>query len=210
VHIRIARGGNDMLHQPSDEDLMSRVKRGEAEAFEMLLARYQKPLFSFIFRMVGDFHKAQDIFQETFFRVFRNAWRYDESLRFSPWLYRIARNLCLEEIRRRKRVKIILVDEGAKLQPKELWGRETLDEEVEEMRRIVERAILQLPERQREVLLLRENQGLSYEDIAQITGMSVPAIKSCLHRARMALKDILAPYLRSSGMQSERRGRNEM
>jgi len=186
-----------MLHQPSDEELMSRVKEGEVEAFEMLLARYQKPLFSFIFRMVGDFHKAQDIFQETFFRVFRNAWRYDESLRFSPWLYRIARNLCLEEIRRRKRIKIILVDEGAKLQPKELLERGTLGEE---MRWIVERAILQLPERQREVLLLRENQGLSYEDIAQITGMSVPAVKSCLHRARMALKDILAPYLRSSGM----------
>ncbi|HEX30390.1 TPA: sigma-70 family RNA polymerase sigma factor [Candidatus Poribacteria bacterium] len=69
--------------------------------------------------MLGDFHRAQDIFQETFLRVFRHAQRFDESLRFSSWLYRIARNLCLEEIRRRERVETISIDEGVELQPKE-------------------------------------------------------------------------------------------
>jgi len=186
-------------HQPSDEELMSQIKKGKVEAFEMLFARYRKPLFSFILRMLGDFHRAQDIFQESFLRVFRHAQRFDESLSFSPWLYRIARNLCLEEIRRRERVETISIDEGAELQPKELWEGRTPDEELErrEMGRVLEGAILRLTWKQREVFLLREIQGLSYEEIAQVTGMSVSAVKSCLHRARMALKEMLAPYLKS-------------
>jgi hypothetical protein len=74
--------GNAVSHQPSDEELMPQLKKGRMEAFEMLLARYRKPIFSFILRMLGDFHRAQDVFQETFLRVFRHAQRFDESLRF--------------------------------------------------------------------------------------------------------------------------------
>jgi RNA polymerase sigma-70 factor (ECF subfamily) len=186
---------------------MPQLKKGRMEAFEMLLARYRKPIFSFIFRMLGDFHRAQDVFQETFLRVFRHAQRFDESLRFSPWFYRIARNLCLEEIRRRERIETVSINEETELQPRELWEGRTPDEELErrEMRQVLEKAILRLTERQREVFLLREIQGLSYEEIAGITGMSVPAVKSCLHRARMALKEMLAPYLKSGEMPTGRR-----
>ncbi len=179
----------------SDEELMSKVKVGEVEAFEILLARYRKPLFSFIFRMLGDFHKAQDIFQETFFRVFRYAYRYDESQKFSSWLYRIAHNLCIGEMRKRKRSETIFEEKDAKElveHPDEMTPNKEL--ENKEMEQIIEKAILKLTESQREVLILREYQKLSYEEIAQITSMSIPAVKSCLHRARMALLDIIAPY----------------
>ncbi|HIE28007.1 TPA: sigma-70 family RNA polymerase sigma factor [Candidatus Poribacteria bacterium] len=191
-----------MSQQPSDEQLMSQVKMGEVASFEILFARYQQPLFNFIIRMLGDFHKAQDIFQETFLRVFCHAQKYDESFRFSPWLYQIARNLCLEEIRRQRKVEIIPVDEEADCQPIELWDKNTPDEQLEmaETEKIVQNAILRLSEKQREVFLLRENHGLSYDEISQITNLSVSAVKSCLHRARMALKEMLAPYLKSGKM----------
>jgi RNA polymerase sigma-70 factor (ECF subfamily) len=100
-----------MLQQSSDEQLMSQVKMGEVDSFEILFARYQQPIFNFIKRMLGDFHKAQDIFQETFLRVFHHSQKYNESFRFSPWLYQIARNLCLEEIRRQRKVEIISVND---------------------------------------------------------------------------------------------------
>lgn len=188
-----------MSHQLSDEELMSQVKMRKVDGFETLFARYRKPLFSFIFRMIGDLHKAQDIFQETFLRVFYHAQRYDGSLRFSPWLYQIARNLCLEEIRRCKKTEAVSVDEEAKRQPVELSDRRTPDEglEIAEMQQIMADALLRLSEQQREAFLLRENRELSYEEISQITGLSVSAVKSCLHRARMSLKEVLAPYLRS-------------
>jgi RNA polymerase sigma-70 factor (ECF subfamily) len=196
-----------MSQQPSDEKLMSQVKRGEVSSFEILFARYQQPLFNFILRMLSDYHKAEDIFQETFLRVFRHAQQYDESFRFSPWLYQIARNLCLEEIRRQRKVETIPVDEEADCQPTELWDKNTPDEQLEmaEEEQIVQNAILHLSENQREVFLLRENQGLSYDEISQITNLSVSAVKSCLHRARIALKEMLTPYLESGGMLRYRR-----
>ena len=187
-----------MSHQLSDEELMSQVKMRKVGGFEVLFARYRKPLFSFIFRMIGDFHKAQDIFQETFLRVFYHAQRYDESLRFCPWLYQIARNLCLEEIRRQKSTELVSVDEEAQRQPIELSDGRTPDEglEIAEMEQIMTDALLRLSEQQREVFLLLENHELSYEEISQITGLSVSAVKSRLHRARMSLKEMLTPYLR--------------
>jgi len=198
-----------MSQQPSDEQLMSQVKMGEVAAFEILFARYQQPLFNFILRMLGDFHKAEDIFQETFLRVFRHAQKYDESYRFSPWLYQIARNLCLEEIRRQRNIETISVDEEDDCQTIELWDQNTPDEQLEmaEAGQIVQNAILRLSEQQREVFLLRENHGLSYDEIFQITNLSVSAVKSCLHRARMALKEMLTPYLKSGGMLSYRGGK---
>jgi RNA polymerase sigma-70 factor (ECF subfamily) len=191
-----------MSQQPSDEKLMSQVKMGEVSSFEILFARYQQPLFNFIFRMLSDYHKAQDIFQETFLRVFRHAQKYDESFRFSPWLYQIARNLCLEEIRQQRKVETIPADEEGDYQPIELWDKNTPDEQLEmvETKQIVQNAILHLSEKQREIFLLRENQRLSYDEISQITNLSVSAVKSCLHRARMALKEMLTPYLKSGRM----------
>ncbi|MGQ9609928.1 MAG: RNA polymerase sigma factor [bacterium] len=185
-----------MCNQISDEELMSQIKTGNVEAFEVLFNRYRTPIFSFIYRMLGDFHKAQDIFQETFFRMFKDAYRYKETLSFYPWLYRIAHNLCIEEIRRQKKSETIFVNENIK-ESNEHWNGRMPDKELEdkEIEQILEKAILQLTEKQREVFILREYHELSYEDIAQITSMSIPAVKSCLHRARMALLDILNFYL---------------
>lgn len=189
------------MPRSSDEELMVQLKKGRIEAFEMLMERHRKPLFSFIFRMLGNFHVAQDVFQETFLRVFCHAQRFDESLTFSPWLYRIARNLCLEEIRRRRRIETISIEE-TELQAGKHGRERKPDEELEKkgMRQVLEKALLYLTERQREVFLLRETQGFSYEEIAQITDMSVSAVKSCLHRARVALKEMLTPYLKSGEM----------
>lgn len=187
-----------MSFQFSDEELMSQIKTGKIEAFEVLLDRHRKPLFSFIFRMLGDFHRSQDIFQETFLRVFRHAHRYNESFKFSTWLYSIARNLCLGEIRKQKKLEMISINSETKSPLVEHHNEKTPDKELEskELEQIVERAILHLTEKQREVFLLREIQRFSYEEIAQITNMSVPAVKSCLHRARLALMEMLIPYIK--------------
>lgn len=186
-----------MSRRASDEELMARVKRGDADAFGELFDRYRRPIFTFIYRMIGDYHRAQDLLQGTFLRVFRRAGEFDESRRFPPWIYRIARDLCLDEIRRRERVEIVPLEEASELR---CGGGPDRDVEADEAERMVERALALLPEGQREVLLLRDSLGLSYEEIAEATGASVPAVKSRLHRARVALKEMLKPYLTSGEM----------
>jgi RNA polymerase sigma-70 factor (ECF subfamily) len=197
---------------PSDDDagLMRRVKRGDATAFAMLVDRYKHGVVSFITRMIRDADEAEDVAQTAFVQAYRNAHRYEESARFSTWLFTIARNLCLNELRRRSRHPSEPL-EGISSEHDEAPARQHEDLRTasppsmllrRELEAKVEEAIADLPENQREALLLCRQEDCSYEDIARILGCSVPATKSLIHRARETLKSRLKPYL-SSGQWNE-------
>lgn len=187
-----------------DAELMLRVKRGDFAAFEHLVQRYQQPVLSLIYRSLPDAEEAEDLAQAVFVQVYKAAGRYQPTARFSTWLFTIARNLCLNELRRRSRHPTDPLEPGEPDTGEP--GRQYPDKHdagpVESLLRgelelKVEEAIRALPETQRAALLLCQQDELSYEEIAEILGCSVSATKSVIHRARETLKARLKPYLRS-------------
>jgi RNA polymerase sigma-70 factor (ECF subfamily) len=189
----------------TDAALMQRVQRGDREAFAALVTRYQQPVITFIHRSLGDLTEAEDLAQNVFVQVFKAADRYRPAGKFSTWLFTIARNLCLNELRRRARHPADSLDapladaEGGEWLPGlaadapgpvEITLRHELEARVEE-------AIQALPEKQRTALLLCRERDFSYEDISRVLGCSLTATKSLIHRARETLKRRLKPYLRT-------------
>ena len=105
----------------SDEQLMSSlIKDGDIEAFEELLTRYENPLLIYIIRLMGDYHSAQDLFQETFYRIFKHRKSFDPNLRFSTWAYRIATNLCINELKRKTHTSEMLIED---INPGKIFSR---------------------------------------------------------------------------------------
>ncbi len=178
----------------SDEDLMRRCSEGDMSAFELIVLRYKDAIFSFTYRFVMDYHRAQDISQEAFIQVLRNVNRYKSRNSFKTWLYRIAANLCKNELRYRSRHKTLSLDDPA-VDIENLSGnRYTLPDkayENKEMRRLIKKAIEELPADQRMVIIMREYQYLSYEEIASALNCSLGAVKSKIYRARQNLKNML-------------------
>lgn len=188
-----------------DSALMLRVKQGDRSAFEALVEKYKQPVFNLIYRTLDDPVEAEDLAQTVFLQVYRAAERYRVSAKFSTWLFTIARNLCLNEIRRRARhpadsldaVRADNEDEPLR-QFEDVRGFSAADETLHsELARKIDEAITELPEAQRTALLLYREEELSYEDICQVLGCSLSATKSLIHRARETLKAKLKPYLRT-------------
>jgi RNA polymerase sigma-70 factor, ECF subfamily len=188
-----------------DAALMLRVRAGDTHAFEALVEKYKKPVFTFLYRALRDATEAEDVAQHVFLQVYRSAHRYRVSARFSTWLFTIARNLSLNELRRRARHPADPLDEASPAeegQPARQVEdtKTTLPAEAalrRELEAKVEQAILALPEKQRTALLLCREEELSYEDIADVLGCTLSATKSLIHRARETLKLQLKPYLES-------------
>ena len=184
---------------------MLQVRDDNAAAFEELVSRYQARLVSIFENMVGRRSMAEDLAQEVFLRIYRARKRYTAGSRFSTWLYRIAHNVASNARRslaRRKEVNLVAQSHGElSAQPlthmvKEASGlMPTRQIDQIERAEIVRAAIGSLNDRQRMALLLSKFEGMSYEEIAQSMELSVSAIKSLLSRARVNLKDILAPYI---------------
>lgn len=187
----------------SDEDLMHRAKAGDREAFGLLVERWKQPVHNFVFRTLPDADEAQDLAQAVFVQLWKSVSRYERSARFSTFLFTIARNLCLNEIRRRSRHPASSLDETrsedesplshsipdpSALSADQSAQRSELFEKVEE-------AVADLPEKQRTALILCREGELSYEEIGGILGTSLQATKSLIHRARETLKAKLKPYL---------------
>lgn len=188
-----------------DAALMLRVKQGEAAAFGELVDKYKQPVMNLACRMLRDATEAEDLAQAVFVQVFKAADRYQVSAKFSTWLFTIARNLSLNEIRRRSRHPADSLDathpdlDDQPLQqvedkrtfspPDSLLHGELQDK--------IEAALAELPEAQRTAILLCRQDELSYEDIAMVLGCSVSATKSLIHRGRETLKQKLKPYLRT-------------
>ena len=188
-----------------DAELMLRVKQGDAAAFEGLVEKYKKPIINLLFRTLRDAAEAEDLAQNVFLQVYKSADRYRVEAKFSTWLYTIARNLCLNEIRRRSRHPSESL-EGAEQSELEGAGRQFEDKKnvsaPEELLRAelvkkVDDALASLPENQRTAILLFKEQDMSYEEIAKILNCSVSATKSLIHRGRETLKSKLKPYLKS-------------
>jgi RNA polymerase sigma-70 factor, ECF subfamily len=188
-----------------DAELMLRVKKGDAQAFEELVDKYKQPILNFIYRTLRDSPDAEDIAQNVFIQVFKSADRYRVEAKFSTWLYTIARNLCLNEIRRRSRHPAESLD-AAENPDDDFASRQFEDRKNtsapdlmlrDELTRKVEEALESLPENQRTAILLFKEKEMSYEEISKILVCSLSATKSLIHRGRETLKQKLKPYLKT-------------
>lgn len=190
-----------------DEDaaLMLRVQGGDAAAFEALVERYRQPVLNFVHRTLQDADEAEDVAQQAFVQAWKAAGRYRATARFSTWLFTIARNLCLNELRRRGRHPTESMEAPVET-PGGPVARDYEDTRVPgvpdqvllgELTARIEEALAALPENQRSAILLFREKDLAYEDIAQVLGVSVSATKSLIHRGRETLKGRLKPYLRT-------------
>lgn len=185
-----------------DVELMLKFKQGDNAAFETLLDKYQNPIINFIYRFIGDKIEAEDLAQEVFLRVYRCAKTYLPKAKFSTWIYKISKNLALNELRRKKSAKASSLDETISSEKGEL-PRQVADDkpsapmdlERQDLVGAVKKAIDSLPTNQKTAVILRRYEDLSYEEIAKIMGCSVSAVKSLLNRAKAALKEKLSCYV---------------
>jgi len=186
--------------QPSDEVLMERLAQGSHEAFDTLLARYETPVITFCYAFMRNREGAEDLAQETFMRVFRNAKRYQPVAKFTTWLYRIAANLCINELKKGKLRQSRSLDEPAGPDPDGTKiieriasdeGSPLSDAENHEAQGLISKAIDHLPDDQRTTLIMVEYHHMQYQEIAEILEVSVSAIKMRVKRARETLRETL-------------------
>ncbi len=178
---------------------MMKCRNGDMSAFELLMMRYKDVIINFIYKSIGDYHRAEDLTQETFLRVFRNSGHYEPKSQFKNWIYLIATNLCRNEIRNRKRRKTVFLDD---LMPDEedvsyaslMQDVRNLPDELyekKEQQLIIQQTINCLPENQRLALILVTYHDLRYEAVAEVLDCSISAVKSLIHRARQKMKKLL-------------------
>lgn len=195
------------MPSPSDPDaeLMLRVKAGDMIAFEELVNKYKQQVIHVIHRSIRDFSEAEDLAQNVFVQVFKSAHRYEASAKFATWLFTIARNLCLNEVRRRSRHQAESLDASQAVHedqpvrqyedvknaaPPDAVLRTELEDKIDQ-------ALADLPENQRTAIVLCQQDELSYEEIAAVLGTTLSATKSLIHRGRETLKQRLKPYLKT-------------
>lgn len=180
---------------------MARVKRGDQEAFGELIRAHQQRVVSTVARMLGSEADAEDVAQQVFIRVWKSAPRYEPTARFTTWLFKITRNLVLNELRRRNRHSTVSLHatSDADDRPLEIADLQVASPGASllegELQGAIESAIKELPEVQRMALILRRYDELSYEEIADVLDLTVPAVKSVLFRARTELREKLRGYL---------------
>lgn len=187
----------------TDSEVVKSFLEGDERAFDVIVGRYAGKLRNFVARTVGDRAKAEDLVQETFIRVFRHLHRFDQSRKFSTWIYTIAGNLAKNELRRRSRSPIVLFQTLARNRerdgrPLEWEDPKARPDDLDRKRRAsetVHEAVDLLPEHHRVVFVLRELKGLRYDEIAEATGQPVGTVKSRLSRARCSFARIVAPMV---------------
>jgi RNA polymerase sigma-70 factor (ECF subfamily) len=178
------------------EALMARMASGDVAAFEELLDTFSGAAYRFAYRVFRDRHIAEDVSQEFFFKLFRNAPRYEPQGKFKTYFYKVLNNLCLDTLRRmhRKSLPDFLSFENPVLdgipEPEER-GAPDQAARVAEERRLVREAIGKLPDAQRRVIVLRELEELKYREIAEVCGLSLNEVKVLIHRGRKSLLKIL-------------------
>jgi RNA polymerase sigma-70 factor, ECF subfamily len=189
------QGANEL----DDAALMAAAARGDIAAFERLVQRHQALVIGTVGRMLGNNSDVEDVAQQVFVRVWKSAARYRPTAKFTTWLLTITRNLVFNEARRRKRHPGDLLDvhEGEEaLAMVDSAGRIPDEQLLEaELQHEIDRAILALPEKQRMAVVLRRYEDKSYEEIGEVLGLSIAAVKSLLFRARTELRVALNRYL---------------
>jgi RNA polymerase sigma-70 factor (ECF subfamily) len=193
----------ERLRALDDSGVVSAFLEGESRAFDELVNRYQNRLLNFVYRTTGDRERAEDLVQEVFVRVYRHIHRFDRSRKFSTWIYTIASNLAKNELRNRSRNPLVLFqtirrnweDDDRPLQFEDPGSRPDDLYRKRHLREAVEDAVEKLPPHHRNVFVLRELEGKSYEEIAEITSCNLGTVKSRLNRARNAFASLVAPSL---------------
>lgn len=207
-HSRIQR--NFRIHKPSitqfsveqqrdDFELAEAFRKGDEKAFEEIVRRYQRQVANIIYLTLGNRDEVDDLSQEVFVRVFRSLYRFEFDSSLYSWIYRIAVNLCIDEIRKKKIRKLIPLDfltekkfEGEKRTKDILTGSDELL--LKEKKEIIRGALDRLSAIHRTVILLREYQDLTYGEIAKTLRISPQAVKSRIFRAREELRELLKGY----------------
>ena len=190
----------------SDMVLVERARNKDFAAFETLLARYEDKVFRLAFRFVRNESDAKEILQDTFLAIWRKLDTFKGDAQFSSWVYRVAANAALMRLRTQRRHPEVSTEElpagfldqqhyGQMLSPGENWSRRPDDElQSSELRTHIQSAVDALPEIYRTVFLVRDVEGLSTEETAELLGISIPTVKTRLHRARMALRESITGY----------------
>jgi RNA polymerase sigma-70 factor (ECF subfamily) len=191
------------LKSLDDGAVVTAFLEGEERAFAELVERYQTRLLNFVYRTIGDRERAEDLVQEVFIRVYRHMNRFDHSKKFSTWVYTIASNLAKNELRNRSRNPLVLFqairnswqEEERPLQFEDSSARPDDMFHKRHLRELVEQSVAQLPEHHRQVFVLRELEGKSYEEIAEITDCNLGTVKSRLNRARNSFAELIKPFI---------------
>jgi RNA polymerase sigma-70 factor (ECF subfamily) len=191
------------LRVMEDGDVVAAFLGGEERAFREIVTRYQTRLLNFLYRTIGDRERAEDLVQDVFIRVYRHVHGFDRTKKFSTWIYTIAANLAKNELRNRSRDPLVLLRGMTTMwrgeeRPLELEDMSSRPDDLFRKRQLyalVEEATARLSAHHRAVFVLRDVEGKSYEEIAQITSTKVGTVKSRLSRARQSLADIIKPWV---------------
>jgi RNA polymerase sigma-70 factor (ECF subfamily) len=176
----------------SDEELVSRSIGGDADSFNQLVLRWERPIYALAYRVIGREEDARDVCQETFLRAFRALGGFRGQAKFSSWLYRIALNLCRDWARRQRRTPVVQLPEDVDVI--ELAASREPTEPIEELvarrdlTRAVEKAMARLPEEQRTAIILKEYHGLTFQEIADLVGCPLSTVKTRLYQGLTVLR----------------------
>lgn len=199
----IGVSGSRSIEAANDHELLAAIRDGDELAFQELVRRYRNPITNFVYRMLDDYERSVELAQETFLRVFTSASRYEAKYSFSTYIYRIASNLAISDMRRRKRRKFVSMftqpsrdgEQPVEIDPPDLKPLQDESLIANERRTAVARAITSLPEKYRAAIVLRDVEGLSYDRIAVVLSLSEGTVKSRINRARNLLKEKLSAYV---------------
>jgi RNA polymerase sigma-70 factor, ECF subfamily len=195
--VRAETGVETLMNSP--EDLISRVRSGDEEAFRLIFKRYARSVIRFIYGMVGEADLAEELMQETFVRAYNNRNNLRDEAKLAAWIFGIARNIALNAVRsRRVRADKLIDDDYAEMEVADTDP--SPDEQLlsKELDYIIGKALNTLTEDKRLVFTLKVLQQKSYEEIAEITGHSVPKLKTDLHRAKVKMRKLIRPYMENS------------
>jgi RNA polymerase sigma-70 factor (ECF subfamily) len=183
----------------TDEQLILMFQKGDLQAYNTLVKRYKNPLFNFIYRYVNDDDISDDVLQETFIRLYKNKHYYKEVAKFSTWIYTIASNLAKTELRRKKRHNLFSINNHMnESKDFDITDSDNNPEENLEKSNLtfhIQKAIKELPESFREAVILRDVQGLEYDEIAEILQTPLGTVKSRINRGRALLSDVLKQFI---------------
>jgi RNA polymerase sigma-70 factor (ECF subfamily) len=176
----------------TDEELVSRSRGGDADSFNQLILRWERPIYALAYRVIGREEDARDVVQETFLRAYRALPGFKGQAKFSSWLYRIALNLCRDWIRRQRRAPVMQIPEG--VDPVDMAAETEPAESIEdlvarkELSTIVEEAMTLLPDEQRTAIILKEYHGLTFQEIADLQGCPLSTVKTRLYQGLSVLR----------------------
>lgn len=184
----------DGVAELTDRELIAGTVAGQLDGFEELVRRYQRPITGYVFRMLGDYESSLDVTQEVFIKVYNSLHKYSSEYKFSTWLYRIAHNAAVDHLRRNSITPQSLEAENAdgtfQIQLESRASSPEQDRERSEWRTEIDSVVRELPTAYRDLILLRHARDLSYDEIAEVTGLPLGTVKNRLFRAREMMREM--------------------